>query len=327
MFKLEPYDSYEVEDDFQLELPIDKFSLNPQAPTFIPKDRPRFKHFRTRFYNGYLSYDPNFDDGYGMYYPYRDAYHHPRDVYYNWYGGGYYEQPNHKQNKRTRKQRKYSYRSKQNKINVVLNNLKRKFSNNGKLAHGEVLRGEDTLRIDVKRFTALQQIEKVIDDIERNPNVNIIKVDFPVSQKNRFQKKGFIAYLKCGSPEQAILLHDELRVLIDPKWQNKNLFRINIALDQQRDYVEEIEDDLAENTETASQDSESTTESTNSSVESGEKDIIDNQNLEEGVLHGADFAKDEEHLVKKFHQLNLAPERTTEEGHCGVKPTLATREQ
>ena len=56
-----------------------------------------------------------------------------------------------------------------------MNNLKRKFSNNGKLAHGEVLRGEDTLRIDVKRFTALQQIEKVIDDIERNPNVDIIK--------------------------------------------------------------------------------------------------------------------------------------------------------
>jgi len=297
MFKLERYDSYESEDDFQLELPIDKFSLNPRAPTFIPKEpSPFFRHF----VEGYL-FGPGFDDGYGMYFPHHNDYH-PADLCYNdhWYGG-YDEQPMYKHNKR-RKQRKYSYRSKQNKINVVLNNLKRKFTQNGKLAHGEVLRGEDTLRIDVKRFTALQQIEKVIDDIERNPNVDILKVDFPVSQKNRFQKKGFIAYLKCATPVQANILYEELRVLIDPKWQNKNLFRINIALDQQRDFCGV---DVLNHAEVASQDSESTTESMNSSVESGSggKDEPNLDNAEGTTIEEGD-------LVKTLHQLSLEPEHT-----------------
>lgn len=300
MFKVERYDSYESEDDFQLELPTDKFSLNPQAPTFFPRGSPRYsRHFDDYFLG------PGFDDGYGLYFPFHDCYRF-RDTHYNWHSGGYYEPPVHKHHKR-RKQRKYSYRSKQNKINVVLNNLKRKFTNNGKLAHGEVLRGEDTLRIDVKRFTALQQIEKVIDDIERNPNVDILKVDFPVSQKNRFQKKGFIAYLKCASPVQANLLYEELRVLVDPKWQNKNLFRINIALDQQRDYAVDVvlEGTPAElNNETASQNSESTTESLNSSVESGR---TDEQNLEDQDIEGFTIA-DGEHLVKPFEHMSLSNE-------------------
>merc|ERR1711997_887748 len=56
--------------------------------------------------------------------------------------------------------RKYSYRSKQNKIDVVLATLRRKYSVENKLAEpDEVLRGQDTLRVDVKRYTALQQIE------------------------------------------------------------------------------------------------------------------------------------------------------------------------
>lgn len=284
MFKYEQYDAYDVADDYQLELPIDKFSLNPQAPTFIPKGPQRsymkYRHYRGHS-DGYLGYNGlGLDHGghMGDNYLFRDSFH-GRDMYRP-AKAPHHGQCSHKISKRNGKQRKYSYRSKQNKINVVLNNLKRKFSNNGKLAHGEVLRGEDTLRIDVKRFTALQQIEKVIDDIERNPKVEIVKADFPVSQKNRFQKKGFIAYLKCGSSEQANLLHEELKVMIDPKWQDKNLFRINIALDQQKETCEDLgpqsSGEESNNESTRSED----TESTNSSVESGEKDVKESGDLE-----------------------------------------------
>jgi len=322
MFKYEQYDAYEVADDFQLELPIDKFSLNPQAPTFIPKGPPRpyskYRHYRGHS-DGYLGYNGGRDHGGHMGdYLFRDSFH-GRDMYrpaQTSHNG----QSNHKQIKRNGKQRKYSYRSKQNKINVVLNNLKRKFSNNGKLAHGEVLRGEDTLRIDVKRFTALQQIEKVIDDIERNPNVEIVKADFPVSQKNRFQKKGFIAYLKCGSSEQANLLHEELKVMIDPKWQDKNLFRINIALDQQKETSEDLgpqsSGEESNNESTPSED----TESTNSSLESGEKEVKDRDLEIELMVHEGVWvhSSDGDNPLKKV-DLEEHPELNPQDKRIGEK--------
>lgn len=225
-------------DDFhhQLDFPLPQIGLNPQAREWFPEDNPHLKCHSRRFPR------PTYRAPY-------DFYHRGRYIGH----GPSYSPPNRfcskdhtasrnsrfsahtqqKQNKR--KQRKFSYRSKQNKIDVVLNNLKRKFANVDKLADGEVLRGQDTLRIDVKRFTALQQIEKVIEDVQRDGEIEIVKADFPVSQKNRFQKKGFIAYLKCGNEEQAQKLHKMLSKLMDPKWQDKRLFRVNIALDQQRE--------------------------------------------------------------------------------------------
>lgn len=300
MFKYEQYDSFEVADDFQLELPIDKFSLNPRAPTFVPEDRHReylkYRHYRAHS-DGFHGYSRGYDHGGYM----GDSYLCLDSYYGDLYRPAlpvHLGQSSHKPVKRT-KQRKYSYRSKQNKINVVLTNLKRRFSNNGKLAHGEVLRGEDTLRIDVKRFTALQQIEKVIDGIERNPKVEIVKADFPVSQKNRFQKKGFIAYLKCGSSEQANLLHEELRVMTDPKWQDKNLFRINIALDQQRESCQlRTPGEESNNESTPSED----TESTNSSLDSGEKGT---RRVQPGVWEHTGKIVDEEELLKSFNQIKL----------------------
>lgn len=319
MFKYEQ-EQYEAEvaEDFLLELPIDKFSLNPQATTFIPKGLPRTymkcRHYRDGypgFEHGGLDHGGHMGDNYFF----RDSFH-GRDTYCP-AKASHHGQCSQKLSKRNGKQRKYSYRSKQNKINVVLNNLKRKFSNNGKLAHGEVLRGEDTLRIDVKRFTALQQIEKVIDDIERNPKVEIVKADFPVSQKNRFQKKGFIAYLKCGSSEQANLLHEELKVMIDPKWQDKNLFRINIALDQQKETCEDLgpqsSGEESNNESTPSED----TESTNSSLESGEKVVKDSRDLEHafGVW---EHTPDDETPLKKV-DLEEHPELNPQDKRIGEK--------
>jgi len=63
-------------------------------------------------------------------------------------------------------------------------------------------------------------------------------VDFPISQKNRFQKKGFIAYIKCGSCDQAVRLKEVLSRYKDGKWRGKGddrnrpaLFRVKIAND------------------------------------------------------------------------------------------------
>jgi len=129
--------------------------------------------------------------------------------------------------------RKYSYRSKQNKIDIVLASLRNRYQLDNKLADDdEVLRGKDTLRVDVKRYTALTRIEEIINEIELDRNFEILRVDFPVSQKNRFQKKGFIAYLKLRNHWQAKNLHKKLNMLMDPKYPDKTLFRVNIAIDQ-----------------------------------------------------------------------------------------------
>lgn len=144
-------------------------------------------------------------------------------------------QPKKKGNQQNKGQRKYSYRSKQEKIEEVLKRLRLKYEQEGKLAEQhEVLRGEDTLRIDVKRYTALQQIEGVIERIENDNKTELLRVDFPVSQKNRFQKKGFIAYLQCGSPKQAQDLHNQLVKIKDPKFRDKCLFRVTVAVDRER---------------------------------------------------------------------------------------------
>lgn len=58
----------------------------------------------------------------------------------------------------------------------------------------EVLRGEDVLRIHVKTWEGLDLIESVIQEVE--DSLTIAKIALPFSMKNKFQKKGFICYLK-----------------------------------------------------------------------------------------------------------------------------------
>jgi hypothetical protein len=50
-----------------------------------------------------------------------------------------------------------------------------------------------------------------------------------VSQKNRFQKKGFIAYIKCATVEEA----ERLRTFIEVK--GRGVYRVKIALEKTSD--------------------------------------------------------------------------------------------
>lgn len=234
-----PSDCYDGK--YQLEWPMEKVSLDPGAQEFIPRGRFTYGYLNYPYHRGYYETRGKMRSQNGYFHSYNK--YNNNNNYDNHYRNKNFDYvpPKKEQRKKNQKgkQRKFSYRSKQNKIDVVLSNLKKQFALLGKLASKEeVLRGNDTLRIDVKRFTALQQIEKEIEAIEKDPRIQIIKADFPISQKNKFQKKGFIAYLKCATPEQAELLHGQLSEKTDPKWRDKKLFRVNIALDQQREHFE-----------------------------------------------------------------------------------------
>lgn len=95
------------------------------------------------------------------------------------------------------KNRKFRHRSKQERIEAVYQHLQEKYTAKGLYAsHDEVLRGFDTVRVHVKRYHALGAIEDALDDVEHHPFIQIKKIATPFSMKNKFQKKGFIVYLK-----------------------------------------------------------------------------------------------------------------------------------
>jgi len=58
----------------------------------------------------------------------------------------------------------------------------------------EVLRGHDTLRVHVKTWEGLDTIESVLQEVEET--VAVQRIALPFSMKNKFQKKGFIVYMK-----------------------------------------------------------------------------------------------------------------------------------
>jgi len=73
--------------------------------------------------------------------------------------------------------------------------LSRKYGKTRELAgDDEVLRGEDVLRIHVKTWEGLDLIQDVLEHVESC--VPISRIALPFSMKNKFQKKGFIVYLK-----------------------------------------------------------------------------------------------------------------------------------
>merc|ERR550519_532585 len=96
-----------------------------------------------------------------------------------------------------RVKRKYGFRSKQNKIDKVFEALCEKYENLGILASkDEVLRGEDTIRLHVKKYKALNRIQEALEAVEREESIVISKVSIPLSMKNQFQKKGFLVYTR-----------------------------------------------------------------------------------------------------------------------------------
>lgn len=99
--------------------------------------------------------------------------------------------------------RKYKHRSKQERILQVHAEMEDKFTALGLYAaEKEVLRGFDTVRVHVKTYRGLNVIEQPLDMILDDPTVQIRRIATPFSMKNKFQKKGFIVYLKLASSTQ-----------------------------------------------------------------------------------------------------------------------------
>jgi len=101
--------------------------------------------------------------------------------------------------KPVQKRKKYPHRSKQNKIDQVHAAIKDDFED---VYTEKVLRGEDTVRVHVKNYEGLGKIKNALDEISNHFDVEITDLAAPFSMKNKWQKKGFIVYLKLGSPEQ-----------------------------------------------------------------------------------------------------------------------------
>jgi len=100
------------------------------------------------------------------------------------------------------KPRKFKHGSKQEKIMEVYNRIQRKYTAQGVYAgEHEVLRGADTVRVHVKTFKGLDKIEAALQEVDDCPDVRLRKLATPFSMKNRFQKKGFIVYLRLTSPD------------------------------------------------------------------------------------------------------------------------------
>jgi len=93
---------------------------------------------------------------------------------------------------------KRPHRAKQIKIMKIRTLVKEQCVNKGIYAeeNEEFLRGEDVLRIHVKTWEALDLIQDVLDEVEES--VPIARIALPFSMKNKFQKKGFICYLKVA---------------------------------------------------------------------------------------------------------------------------------
>merc|ERR1719433_1711911 len=102
-----------------------------------------------------------------------------------------------------KRQKKYGYRSKQRKIDRTHRSIQEKFMAKGLFAkERELVRGDDTLRIHVKTFEGLTDIQTALNEIENHKEISIRRVAAVFSKKNKFQKKGFIVYLKVGSIAQ-----------------------------------------------------------------------------------------------------------------------------
>lgn len=96
------------------------------------------------------------------------------------------------------KNTKRPHRAKQIKITKIHTIVKDECIRKGIFAdENEVLRGETVLRIHVKTWEGLDLIQDVLDEVEQA--VHIDRIALPFSMKNKFQKKGFILYLKVSS--------------------------------------------------------------------------------------------------------------------------------
>jgi len=101
------------------------------------------------------------------------------------------------------KRKKFPHRSKQERIIEVHASLKEEYTARGLYAaDDEVLRGPDTVRVHVKTFHGLNKIKNALDEVHKCPQVTVRRIATPFSMKNKFQRKGFIVYLKLASASE-----------------------------------------------------------------------------------------------------------------------------
>lgn len=89
------------------------------------------------------------------------------------------------------------YRSKQQLIEDVHSELVESYGKLGLHAGESYLRGNDTVRIQVKTIPALKNIVDVVKEIHLA--VDIKELISPISMKNKHQKKGLTLYIKLAS--------------------------------------------------------------------------------------------------------------------------------
>lgn len=101
------------------------------------------------------------------------------------------------------KQKRYPHRSKQVRILQVHETLKQIYTEKNLYAQeNEVLRGPDVVRVHVKTFQGLNKIQDALSMVEKEPTVTLERIATPFSMKNKYQKKGFIVYLKLSDASQ-----------------------------------------------------------------------------------------------------------------------------
>lgn len=72
------------------------------------------------------------------------------------------------------------------------------------------LRGPKVLFIPSKSPNSLMKIADFIKDIDDDPNVRIMRAALPLSRKNEFQLKGFLAYLEMENEQQVKYVQDNI---------------------------------------------------------------------------------------------------------------------
>jgi len=133
---------------------------------------------------------------------------------------------------------KRAHRSKQIKIVETHERVKEHCEERGVFANEkEVLRGPDVLRIHVKTWEGLDLILDVIKEVEAR--VSIDRIALPFSLKNKFQKKGFICYMKVQD------VHDVAVVQEIFSQYSKFFKKCDVALPSNREGVPAKEDQVA----------------------------------------------------------------------------------
>jgi len=172
-----------------------------------------------------------------------------------------------------RVKRKYGFRSKQNMIDKVFEALCEKYENLGILASkDEVLRGEDTIRLHVKKYKALKRIQEALEAVEREESVVISKVSIPLSMKNQFQKKGFLVYTRV----QDVSMVDEAKRIFQ---QFEEFKKCEVARQSSESNNANIEQPV-----TIVEESETSVDNLNNFVEPGAHTIKSNDIQKEGHI-------------------------------------------